>query len=158
MLAMLEQSPSHQIAQRLLLRNHPLAAVVGKPGMRPIDENICSSHRFAVQLDAHGVLAGRVQRKIDNGYDWQVHLQGGSRTSLDAQLAARIPEFHVTRINPVKGQAMGARIFRRRFHSHHEMRTGMHSRESTNMKRVEDSENVELSFLRKICCVGEYRE
>ena len=53
---------------------------------------------------------------------------------------------------------MRARIFDTAFQPHDEMRARMYSGKTTDSKRIENAEYVELSFLREVCAVSENRE
>ena len=51
---------------------------------------------------------------------------------------------------------MGSRIIERSLQANHEMSSRVNSRKSTDGKRIKYAEDVELSFLRKVCAVGKY--
>ena len=44
-----------------------------------------------VERNLHGIHAGLIQRKIDHGDDWEVHLESRIGARRDIQLAIRRP-------------------------------------------------------------------
>ena len=111
-----------------------------------------------VERNLHGVHPGLIQRKVDHGDDRQVHLERRVGTRGNVQFAVRGPQHLLRRVHPREAESVGTLIVGAALQPHHEMGARMHRWKSTDSKRVEDAEDVELSFLRKVGAVGEYSE
>lgn len=62
------------------------------------------------------------------------------------------------RIEPAKSQGVRAGVVRPAFQPDDKARARMYRRESANLERVENSQHIQLSFLRKIGSVCKYCE